>query len=66
LLERQMVLFGGVEAATATAAMLLVRLATLWFAVAVGFLALGLLRALHPELAASPSPPSPTKGVDPA
>jgi hypothetical protein len=36
---------GGVPAATATASMILIRFATLWFAVAVGFAALGLLRA---------------------
>src|SRR5262249_50612664 len=48
LLEEQMARIGSVPAATATAAMLLVRLATLWFAVAVGFVALGALRALHP------------------
>ncbi|MDC0743375.1 lysylphosphatidylglycerol synthase transmembrane domain-containing protein [Polyangium mundeleinium] len=47
LLEEQMARLGGVEAATSTAAMILVRFATLWFAVAVGFAALGLLRAKH-------------------
>ncbi|MDC3959452.1 lysylphosphatidylglycerol synthase transmembrane domain-containing protein [Polyangium jinanense] len=47
LLEEQMSRLGGVEAATSTAAMILVRFATLWFAVAVGFAALGLLRAKH-------------------
>ncbi|MDI3283090.1 lysylphosphatidylglycerol synthase transmembrane domain-containing protein [Polyangium sp. 15x6] len=47
LLEEQMARIGGVEAATSTAAMILVRFATLWFAVAVGFAALGLLRAKH-------------------
>jgi glycosyltransferase 2 family protein len=47
LLEEQMARIGGVEAATSTASMILVRFATLWFAVAVGFLALGWLRARH-------------------
>jgi glycosyltransferase 2 family protein len=51
LLETQMAHFGGVPTATALAAMLLVRLATLWFAVAVGFVALGILRATRPWLA---------------
>jgi uncharacterized protein (TIRG00374 family) len=50
LLEEQMAHLGGVSSATATAAMLLVRFATLWFAVAVGFIALGLLRARFPHL----------------
>jgi uncharacterized membrane protein YbhN (UPF0104 family) len=50
LLEEQMARLGGVPSATATAAMLLVRFATLWFAVAVGFAALGVLRARHPHL----------------
>jgi uncharacterized protein (TIRG00374 family) len=57
LLKEQMVRLGGVGAATATAAMLLARLATLWFAVAVGFGALAILRARHPaRLAAEPTP----------
>lgn len=53
LLEGQMAALAGVAHATATAAMLLVRFATLWFAVAVGFLALALLRARNPSLAAN-------------
>jgi uncharacterized protein (TIRG00374 family) len=48
LLEEQLTRLGGVETASATAAMLLIRLATLWFAVVVGFAALGALRARHP------------------
>jgi uncharacterized protein (TIRG00374 family) len=43
---------GSVEAAAATGAMLLVRFATLWFAVIVGFGALSLLRRRHPKLLA--------------
>jgi len=50
LLEQQMARVGGVPTATALAAMLLVRFATLWFAVAVGFVALGILRATRPWL----------------
>lgn len=63
ILEEQLARLGGVESAVATAAMLLVRFATLWFAVAVGFAALGLLRARHPALSgpdeASPAPSAP-------
>jgi hypothetical protein len=33
--------------------MLMVRLATLWWAVAVGFLALGVLKLRHPQLLGS-------------
>jgi len=43
LLQEQLVRIGGVEAGVATAAMILVRLATLWFAVLVGFVAYGAL-----------------------
>lgn len=59
LLEEQMTRFGGIPAATATAAMILIRFATLWFAVAVGFAALGLLRARHGRavLGGEPTPP---------
>ena len=48
LLEEQLAHLGGVDTGAATAAMLLIRLATLWFAVVVGFLALAALRALQP------------------
>ncbi len=58
LLEQQMAHLCNVPATTATAAMLLVRFATLWFAVAVGFAALAILRAKNPALAASPDGPS--------
>jgi uncharacterized protein (TIRG00374 family) len=50
LIETQLAHLGGVLGATATAAMLLIRFATLWFAVAVGFVALAALRARHPAL----------------
>lgn len=53
LLEGQMAALAAVAHETATAAMLLVRFATLWFAVAVGFIALALLRARNPSLAAN-------------
>ena len=47
---------GGVEPGAATAAMILVRLATLWWAVLVGFIALLLLRLRFPVAFAPPSP----------
>jgi hypothetical protein len=43
---------GHVKANTSTAAMILVRFATLWFAVLVGFLALSILKRFHPNLLA--------------
>jgi glycosyltransferase 2 family protein len=49
-LNGQLRLMGGVSQGVATASMILVRFATLWFAVLVGFSALGLLRARHPSL----------------
>jgi uncharacterized protein (TIRG00374 family) len=59
LIEQQLVRLGGVPKATATVSMMLVRFATLWFAVLVGFIALGILRALNPALAADPTPEAP-------
>ncbi|MBL8740248.1 MAG: flippase-like domain-containing protein, partial [Myxococcales bacterium] len=50
ILEESMVAIGGVPGPVATAAMILGRLATLWFAVVVGFLALGILRLRYPSL----------------
>ena len=50
LLQSQMVELGGVEAGSATASMLMIRFATLWWAVLVGFVALALLRARFPKL----------------
>jgi uncharacterized membrane protein YbhN (UPF0104 family) len=44
VLQESMVRIGGIPTPIAMAAMLLGRLATLWFAVALGFLSLGLLR----------------------
>lgn len=44
-LEEQLATFGQVSPATSTSAMILVRIATLWFAVLVGFIALSWFRA---------------------
>jgi len=46
----QMTTMGHVEGSTATAAMILVRFATLWFAVLVGFIALTLMKRRFPGL----------------
>ncbi|MDB4945266.1 MAG: hypothetical protein JWP97_4800 [Labilithrix sp.] len=48
----QMTELGHVEKSVATAAMILVRFATLWFAVVVGFLALTWMKRRHPGLLA--------------
>jgi uncharacterized protein (TIRG00374 family) len=53
MLREAMLHLGGVEQGVATAAMILVRLATLWWAVVVGFIALFLLRLRFPEALAS-------------
>jgi uncharacterized membrane protein YbhN (UPF0104 family) len=50
MIQQQLVHLGHVPAAPATSAMILIRLATLWWAVVVGFVALGLLRARYPKL----------------
>jgi uncharacterized protein (TIRG00374 family) len=50
LIQEQLSRLGGVPDGTDTAAMMLVRFATLWFAVAVGFVALAILRATRPWL----------------
>jgi len=59
LMQQQLVRLGGVSAAAATSSMLLARLATLWWAVLVGFAALGLLKLRFPGLFVkrSPAPP---------
>jgi len=49
MLREAMLHLGGVEQGAATAAMILVRLATLWWAVVVGFIALFLLRLRFPQ-----------------
>jgi glycosyltransferase 2 family protein len=51
-LEKQMHDVGHVSSGTSAAAMMLVRFATLWFAVLLGFLALEVLKRRHPELGA--------------
>ena len=55
-LQGQMQELGHVAPAASTAAMILVRFATLWFAVLVGFAALSLLRRKHPELLTDRAP----------
>jgi glycosyltransferase 2 family protein len=59
-LQGQMQRLGHVAPATSTAAMILVRLATLWFAVLVGFVSLSILRHLYPRLLAAAGPRAPT------
>lgn len=49
-LEEQLTRLGNITDATATSAMILVRIATLWFAVFVGFVALAWLRAKYPNM----------------
>jgi uncharacterized protein (TIRG00374 family) len=53
-LQGQMQEIGHVPPAASTAAMILVRFATLWFAVLVGFVALSALKRRHPALLAAP------------
>jgi glycosyltransferase 2 family protein len=50
LIQEQLVHLGGVPQGPATASMILIRFATLWWAVLVGFAALGLLRLRFPTL----------------
>jgi hypothetical protein len=50
MIHEQLVRLGGAPTAVATASMILVRFATLWWAVAVGFVALAILRARYPKL----------------
>ena len=49
-LREQMMTMGHVDEATRTAAMMFVRFATLWFAVAIGFLALALIKRRYPKM----------------
>lgn len=49
-LQQQLTNLGGVEPSASTAAMILVRFATLWFAVFLGFVALSVLKRRHPTL----------------
>ncbi len=55
-LMSQMTQIGHVEKGIATAAMILVRFATLWFAVLVGFIALSWMKRRHPGLLAKDDP----------
>jgi uncharacterized protein (TIRG00374 family) len=50
MIQEQLVHLAQVPHAAATSSMILVRVATLWWAVLVGFAALGLLRLKHPSL----------------
>ena len=55
MIQEQLVRLGGVPQGDATGAMILIRFATLWWAVAVGFGALAILRVRFPrELAGEP------------
>jgi uncharacterized protein (TIRG00374 family) len=58
-LQEQLEKLGHVQPATATASMILVRFATLWFAVLVGFIALSVLKRRHPGLLAAGAAPKP-------
>ena len=53
MLQQQIVRLGGVAMGVATSGMLLTRLATLWWAVILGFVALGWLKLRHPCLLAA-------------
>ena len=53
MIQEQLVRLGGVSQGAATSSMILVRFATLWWAVLVGFVALALLRARYPARLAS-------------
>ncbi len=60
----QMTTMAHVESSTAAAAMMLVRFATLWFAVLVGFAALTMMKRRHPGLLASDAKgPPPANGA---
>ena len=59
MIEGQLTEVGGIAAGPATAAMMLVRFATLWWAVIVGFLALFVLRLRFPDKLREPEPEPP-------
>jgi uncharacterized protein (TIRG00374 family) len=63
MLREELVHLGGVEQGAATAAMILVRLATLWWAVVVGFAALFILRLRFPA-ALKEGPRDPRDGAE--
>lgn len=54
MIQEQLVRLGGVPQGDATAAMILIRFATLWWAVGVGFLALAVLRLRFPDRLGTP------------
>jgi uncharacterized membrane protein YbhN (UPF0104 family) len=56
MIQEQLVQLSAVPPGDATAAMILVRFATLWWAVLVGFVALALLRLRYPEKLGATSP----------
>jgi uncharacterized membrane protein YbhN (UPF0104 family) len=56
MFQTQMVGLAGVTLGAATASMLMIRFATLWWAVIVGFVALAILRNLYPALLSSTEP----------
>jgi glycosyltransferase 2 family protein len=56
MIQEQLVRLGGVPHGDATGAMILIRFATLWWAVAVGFCALAVLRLRFPERLGSEAP----------
>ena len=53
MMQQQLVRLGGIAVGVATTGMLLTRFATLWWAVFLGFAALGLLKLRHPQLLAT-------------
>ena len=55
LMQSQLVELGGVAQGAATGSMLMIRFATLWWAVIVGFIALGLLKTRFPSLLLEPT-----------
>lgn len=61
IMQEQLVRVAAVAQGPATASMLLVRFATLWWAVVVGFVALGILRLRFPQLGRPGSQPSQPK-----
>jgi hypothetical protein len=64
VIHEQLVHMAGAPRDVATACMLLIRLATLWWAVLVGFVALGLLRLEFPRELATRTPASPPLGEE--
>jgi uncharacterized membrane protein YbhN (UPF0104 family) len=54
IMQSQLVKLGQVAVGAATGSMIMIRFATLWWAVVVGFCSLMLLRVRHPQLLRSP------------